>query len=48
MKPDEVSSKERWGRKVKVRSLLSCNRSQVQGSTFRVKDKEGIEDLKSS
>ena len=24
------------------------NRSQVQGSTFRVKDKEGIEDLKSS
>jgi len=24
------------------------NRSQVQGSTFRVKDKEGIEDSKSS
>ena len=24
------------------------NRSQVQGSTFRVKDKEGIEDQKSS
>ena len=24
------------------------NRSQVQGSRFRVKDKEGIEDLKSS
>ncbi len=24
------------------------NRSQVQGSTFRVKDKDGIEDLKSS
>jgi hypothetical protein len=23
MKPDEVSSKERWGRKVKVRNLLS-------------------------
>jgi hypothetical protein len=23
------------------------NRSQVQGSTFRVKDKEGIKDLKS-
>ena len=25
-----------------------CNRSQVQGSTFRVKDKDGIEDPKSS
>jgi len=25
-----------------------CNRSQVQGSTFRVKDKEGIEGPKSS
>jgi hypothetical protein len=25
-----------------------CNRSQVQGSTFRVKDKEGIEDPKAS
>jgi len=24
------------------------SRSQVQGSTFRVKDKEGIEDLNSS
>jgi hypothetical protein len=24
------------------------NRSQVQGSTFKVKDKEGIEDPKSS
>jgi hypothetical protein len=24
------------------------NRSQVHGSTFRVKDKEGIEDLKAS
>ena len=24
------------------------NRSQVQGSTFRVKDKDGIEDLKFS
>ena len=29
-------------------SLHFCNRSQVQGSTFRVKDKEGIEDSKSS
>ena len=27
---------------------LEGNRSQVQGSTFRVKDKEGIEDPKSS
>jgi len=27
---------------------MICNRSQVQGSTFRVKDKEGIEDPKSS
>jgi hypothetical protein len=25
-----------------------CNRSQVQGSTFKVKDKEGIEDPKFS
>jgi len=25
-----------------------CNRSQVQGSTFRVRDKEKIEDPKSS
>ncbi len=25
-----------------------CNRSQVQGSTFRVKDKDGVEDPKSS
>ncbi len=28
--------------------LTGCNRSQVQGSTFRVKDKEGIKDPKSS
>ncbi len=28
--------------------LFFSNRSQVQGSTFRVKDKEGIKDLKSS
>ena len=27
---------------------ICSNRSQVQGSTFRVKDKEGIEDPKSS
>ncbi len=30
------------------RHLLYSNRSQVQGSTFRVKDKEGIEGPKSS
>jgi len=29
-------------------TCLFRNRSQVQGSTFRVKDKEGIEDPKSS
>ena len=28
--------------------FLFVNRSQVQGSTFRVKDKEGIKDPKSS
>ncbi len=28
--------------------IFSGNRSQVQGSTFRVKDKEGIKDPKSS
>ena len=28
--------------------IYFCNRSQVQGSTFRVKGKEGIEDPKSS
>jgi len=28
--------------------IFHRNRSQVQGSTFRVKDKEGIEDPKSS
>ena len=31
-----------------VSRYLIGNRSQVQGSTFRVKDKGGIEDLKSS
>jgi len=31
-----------------VSCIFLCNRSQVQGSTFRVKDKEGIEDPKSS
>jgi len=29
-------------------SIILCKRSQVQGSMFRVKDKEGIEDPKSS
>jgi len=34
--------------RVKQRTTNNGNRSQVQGSTFRVKDKEGIKDPKSS
>jgi len=40
-----------WCTKAPGRDMSSryfCNRSQVQGSTFRVKDKEGIKDPKFS